>query len=476
MRRFLILVGPIVAASFAFACEDDPLNNPGTNFPEAGAFDSTRPPTDSSTPLPDAAPDGGDSALPPQPVSVVVANRKGPRQGIVVVFHDATGAVLETKTTDATGRATSNAAGPIPAMATALLGKDIGLSRHILTWTGVEAGDELIAEDPEAYDPLGKFAVTLPGSLTDDAGTVATSFTARIGNCEGYGDPTAPIDLFVSNQCTGPQNAPIVTAYDQGGTPLGFAFKKNVAPPIDAGTVNVDPLTGWTAMNTFTVTVQNPPGVAPLNANLLEIASSVATSNGTAYIFDGNNQAKFKVAPGYADAYQASVRYFDTGKTRRLATRFASAATSATFDFQQALPEITDVTVDAADRKRPSLSWTSASSLAGTDGGYLRATVSFENEDRTKWTIVVPPGATSGTVKAPSLPGAESALFLPDPDASSPNWSLPEAVFAEADSLADYKAFRKFQGLVNEADGTPAGFLPANGSVRTTSKESFQQF
>lgn len=41
---------------FAFACEDDPLNNPTADLPEAGGFDANRPPIpDGSTP--DAAPE-----------------------------------------------------------------------------------------------------------------------------------------------------------------------------------------------------------------------------------------------------------------------------------------------------------------------------------------------------------------------------------------------------------------------------------
>lgn len=103
----------------------------------------------------------------------------------------------------------------------------------------------------------------------------------------------------------------------------------------------------------------------------------------------------------------------------------------------------------------------------------MRATVYFQNEDRTAWTIVVPPGATIGTVKAPILPAAEAAPFLPNPDAGQKNWSDPEALFGEADALPDYKAFKKFQGIVNQAQGTPQGYLPANGNLRTTAKEPY---
>jgi hypothetical protein len=113
------------------------------------------------------------------------------------------------------------------------------------------------------------------------------------------------------------------------------------------------------------------------------------------------------------------------------------------------------------------------SSLAGTDGGFLRTSVFFPSEDSTRWTIIVPPGATTGTVKAPVLPAAESAPYLPDPDSGSETWSSPRAVFAEADALADYKAFRKFQGIVNQAEGAPQGYLPANGSFKTTEKEVY---
>lgn len=468
MRRTIILAGPLAAALFVFACEDDAINNPTTGFPEAGTVDTNRPPTDGNVPTQDAGPDG-DATLPPQPVTVVVANRKGPRAGITVLFHDAMGAVLETKTTDATGRATSNPAGPIPAMATALLGQSL-LQHELLTWTGVEAGDELVAADPEPIEDLGQMAIDYP-LLTG-----ATGYTARLGSCQEFSaGAVTPINLPVTTECTGPQNAPIVSATDDNGTLLGYAFKKNVAPPTDGGVVNVDNLT-WVTNSTFTVNVLNKPGIVGANARLLEIANNIATPNFTAFGLNGSDQAPFKVAPGYAEFYQASTSAPGTvnGTERTLSTRLVGTATSVTFDYQQALPELSTMGVDDVDKKRPVFSWSSVSTLAGSDGGYVRAMIFLPTDDRTRWTIVVPPGATTGTVKAPVLPPAQAAIFLPDPDAGFVgNWGQSEVLFAEADSLADYKAFKKFQGIVNQAEGTPSGFLPANGSYKTTKMTEF---
>lgn len=469
MRRSLLLVGPLAASLFAFACEDDPLNNPNPNVPEAGAFDANRPPIpDSGGPLADASPDG--DAAQAQAVTVVVATRKGPRAGVTVVFHDATGAVLETKTTDATGRATSNAAGPIPAMATALLGKESG-DREIFTWTAVEAGDELAVADHELYETLGSYSVVLPGLVTDAGGVAATSYIVNLGVCSGSGS-SSPIGMNLDTQCTGATNAPLLAANDDTGTPLTYAFKKNVPPPADGGVVNVDGLTAWAAPSTFTVTVQNKPGVLGLNVSLLQIANGVATPNYTAFALDGADEAKFKVAPGYADAYQATATAPGTaiGANRRLGARVAGSMTATVFDFQQALPELESATVDAVDPLRPSLSWAANATLAGSDGGLVTTTYSYPDQGTVRWTLVVPPGATTGSVKAPALPAAAAVDFLPAADAGG-SWGNTSAIFAEAEAVADYKAFRRLNGIIRAARGTGKGYLPANGAFKTTEIE-----
>src|SRR5687768_15366792 len=98
MRRFLFLLAPLGLAAFSFACEDDPTGSPSAGFPEAGLGDTNRPPSDSSTPGQDAQPDG---PVAPKGVTVIATGRTGPAANITVLFHDATGAITETKKTGA---------------------------------------------------------------------------------------------------------------------------------------------------------------------------------------------------------------------------------------------------------------------------------------------------------------------------------------------------------------------------------------
>src|SRR5688500_16961483 len=177
MRRSLFFLAPLGFAVFAFACEDDPTGNPSTGFPEAGTVDTNRPPNDSSTP------DGAqpDAPVTPKGVTVLATTRMGPAANITVLFHDATGAITETKKTGADGKATSVPT-PTPAMATIVFGEGT-FKRRLLTWTAVADGDELPAAVPE--DPnLGPIDVSLAGQ--PDAGGAQVQYYSHVGSCDHY--------------------------------------------------------------------------------------------------------------------------------------------------------------------------------------------------------------------------------------------------------------------------------------------------
>ena len=72
-------------------------------------------------------------------------------------------------------------------------------------------------------------------------------------------------------------------------------------------------------------------------------------------------------------------------------------------------------------------------------------------------------------MKLPALPPAEGAGWAPQADAGSFFWVDVEVTFAEADSLADYAAFKKAQGIVIAASGmNEAVYLPTPGKARMT--------
>lgn len=501
MRRLFIIVGSLVLAACASDAQDgtaegggssssgDPSSGDGSA--EAGRADGDADVLPDGAPSPDGSTssDAGTDASADAPsdsssgtdagggtdsgggsdsgggttttVSVyVVSAFGGARQGVSVVFSDATGALIETKTTGIDGRATSSQ-GTTPSMVTALLGKG-GNYPELLTWTQVEAGDELHAIDPEDAITLGTYSLALPGAYNG-----ASTYAVSLGEC-GNSGTTTTIGLGVLTACSGALNAPLVAASNGSGV-LAYSWKKSVPPPAGGMTTNVTGLTSWSAAATFTVTVQNKPTNGVAGARLLQIANDVATPNQTAFLFDQSNQATFDVPSGYADAFQASASApgAAVGTLRRMVSRVAGSATGSTFDFAQALPELSSVVLDETDRQRPRVSWTSVASMAGTDGGFIRMSYDLPSEDNVRWTIIVPPGGTSGTAKGPVIPPAQASGFLPAANAG-PTWTNVEVVFAQADALADYKAFRKDQRILNQTRGSAPLHLPANGGLRTS--------
>src|SRR5579883_357570 len=127
-----------------FACFSSDNSGPGPDSGfsfDAATFDAFFP--DTSFPdgaIPDSAAEAAVDApldIPPAPVVVQVLSASGPEQGVNVVFQDATGAVITSGTTDATGR--FGRVVPAGSMATVLLGNTANPNN--MTVVGVQPGD-----------------------------------------------------------------------------------------------------------------------------------------------------------------------------------------------------------------------------------------------------------------------------------------------------------------------------------------------
>ena len=465
MRRAALVLGPFTLLTGAiFACESDPDGNGGPAFlldGSAPSFDAGQQPFDSSTPTPEASPDA-----PPGPpaVTISVTGRGGPKANVRVVFHAANGAVLETKLTDATGKAKSSGT-TLPAMASALLGNTY--QRHIVTWTAIEDGDVLAVRDPDQGDGetesmLGRYDVTMPAPF-DDAGT--SRYDIHAADCYGFSQATtATIDLYPS--CVrGDKSSVLVRALDPDNNIVGHAYKKSLAVPTDGGTVPV--ATGqWANAGTVTVSATNVTG-SP-SVELLEIADGHGYTDGYSHSLDSETHTEtFPTATGFAEALQASIHLFSNNGRQTIARRVAPTAT-ITFDGSLALPPIISASVSGTDARRPALTWTSPST-AGTDGGIVR--IHVWGEPRYTWTFVVPPGSTS--VNAPAMPPEADSYLPPVTDAGAEDtFDPPEVTFIEADVLPSYAAFRQQQGVF-APPGTSISFglpaMPVNGTYRSTS-------
>lgn len=452
MRRVLLFLGPLTAAALAVACEDDPSGNPSTQFPEAGTFDSSRQEGDAS--LSDANPPDSSG---PRPVTVVVTTRKGPKANVTVVFHDATGAVIESKKTGPDGKATSGTS-PLPSMATAVV-----TDRELLTWTGVQAGDELpvVAEDSST---IATYDVSLPG--LPDAG--ATDYLAYVGRCSAKGDGLTPLSVPIDEYCRG---AGAVLAHADApyvGT-VAYAFAKNVSGATDGGTTAIT--TGpWLTPTDLAASVANAPAGSPT------FKLSLIASGAVFPVFFGGLEGStmtFRVPPGFADALNVVVTIPGSvsGAARLVGKRVAPTASIA-LDFAEALAEVSEgkIANAAAAPRRPTITWKGATTT--TKGGVARlAYFPPLSLSPTRWTIVVPPGTTS--VQAPAMPAGTLDGALPADDAGANAWEDdPEIVFADSDLLADYATFRKVQGtfvgVASQALEYHDVVLPQNGSLRIT--------
>jgi hypothetical protein len=457
MRRALFLLGPsLVLAGAVFACEDESGSGGGPSF----GLDSGVSPFDGSSPGFEASiPDGGSPDAPPGPpqVTVTVTDKTGPSANVRVVFHDAAGAVLETKLTGADGKATSS--GTLPAMASALVGNSS--NRHIVTWTGLENGDDLAVRNDTNDEPLGRYDVQL---LPFDG---AFSYEALAGGCSN-GDEDTTISLNLYRSCVGAQSSVLARARDANNIVLGHSFKKGNAVPTDGGAIAVATGT-WQAGTDVTITATNIPDGAFANADLLEVADGHGYSAGERG-FDGNSLT-FTSATGFADALQANVSIFpESLGSRQVIAKRGLPTSTITIDGAQALPAITGTEISGTDARRPVLAWTS-SSTAASDGGLVRVGFFGPEDANYDWTFVVAPGAT--TVTAPAMP-PEAESFLPSAgDAGPTSFRDPEVVFVEADVLPSYTAFRRQQGALVSLEQSIGGFsfpaMPQNGTYRATS-------
>lgn len=462
MRRFVVFAGPLVAAAFAFACEDDPSGSPGTQFPEAGAFDASRPELDSS--LPDAGP-GPDAAGPPKPVTVYVTSITGAAVAdVTVVFHDATGAVLETKKTDTFGNATS-AVNPAIAMATVAFGQAFS-DGELLTWTGVQGGDVLPVVAP-ARNTFARFDITIPGQFTGDGGPTV-SYDAYIGGCRGSSTiPNEPITVYVDPYCYRGMGAVLVSGSNSAAEIVAHALKRPVTPATDGGTVAVT-TDAW----------KSPPAAVTVSVTNTTDNSGRGwfqqIANQTVFPQDkplNGTQTSFRAASGpFVDAYNAAVVFENGLSLRTIGKRVAPAATIA-LDAAQLPPALTDGTVDSTSPKRPKITWTG--NMGPMKGGVARATwFDPSHESTTHWSFVVPANnAANGSVTAPALP-PELDGAVPNADGGGTTWeTAPEVIFVDSDLLPDYATWRKIQGVIVPFSlagngGVEQAVLPQNGSYR----------
>ena len=315
------------------------------------------------TSVPDVAvPDGSAPDSPaeaeagPTTASVTVLAGVGgaPKAGVTVVFSDASGNLVDTKTTGADGKATATAApGGMITVAVGGLGR-----RELFTFVGVKAGDDLVAFDVAVAPPTPpELSVDLPANPPP----TAVRYDVYSGVCAGQG-AVSPVLNQLFDACYRGGKAPVVAiATDANFARVAFAYKKGNPIEVDGGLAQVTGLGPWsTTLGTYNVAVTNAPAaIQSVQFASVEVADSVSFPQYLGNPLEaGSGSATFPTLPGYADWFQPQVMVNTPANGGALqayvfsARRVAPAASGATetFDLSQLLPAIS--TLDF-DRRRP---------------------------------------------------------------------------------------------------------------------------
>lgn len=434
--------------------------------------DTTMP--DASSPAPEAsvAEAGADAAEEPTPPLVVTVVVLGPSGGAeagkTIVFSDATGALVTTGTTDASGTVVQMLAAG--SQATALLGT--ADSPQLVTVVGVQPGDTLTAVDGVASQVEGDVLVTVHGSPPANT----ENYLVYSGACDALLTSGPSVDLDVSGCTNGAGQFPLLAvARDDEGDALAYSFEKPNALATDGGQTSIVMTGAWNPMGTETVSVTGTAAADGQYVSYSEVAAGVSTSQTSyepAFEDAGVQSSSFASHPIYPDFVQTELTAYESqpgvGMVTAIATRTAAPTGIASFDASDLLPLITDASVDSTDPTRPTVAWTSAAPLTGAVGTI--AEMFWYDEGLAQsgaWTIVVPSSVTS--VQVPILPGTAASLA---PGANAV-WDAPPTVAAiGGGNLVDYTAFRRTAGQLAtqlQPDSTPTvPPLSSDGTMKVT--------
>lgn len=481
----LLLLASLPATALAcFGSSSGGSTNPNLPPLDASTFDGSVEDAPADAPVADAAHDATHETSTPEagtgPVTVKVLAVTGPEQGVAIVFGDATGAVMSSTSTDATGSA-SGTVPPGGGQVTVLTGP--AAYPWLLTYTGVMPGETLNVIDPTQYVSSAVNVTDFPMPFP-----TATNWVAIIGSTSGTTGTSMPTTIpagasFWRSLNLQQQFPVIVWGYDSSNTnELAYLFKKHNGLAADGGVATVS-MAGLTWQSTFgTASVSASPVVesdgGPAGSNLGVSFVYSESSDGVpvglpqvdAVLTGATATASFQTHPGYPDFVQLETDVTDTqatwSATQVIGTRSAPPAalsSSMMVDLTQALPEMSNPVVDATTSTRPTMTWSSPS-MPMAAGTYVALAWNdvFEGGARYgSWTIMAAPGVTS--VQAPALPASPLA------PAAGATWKsgAQTIVTVQGGGLSSYADLRAAAG----ATFFQVGFVPtlpllqANGTM-----------
>jgi hypothetical protein len=351
-----------------------------------------------------AAADGGDAQIeagPAPPATITVADYNGPMTGVAVFFHDATGKLLETKSTGSDGKVARvvDPAGT-ETVTVAVNRPGITVSNGAAyTIFGVRPGDEIpisfieLARNTRVNAPQTAFAGAT--EYRSACNPIAPSVT----------DPAVfASDLF--GDCRGVSTYPfVVIALPGAAHPLAYTFKKGLAYSPSA-TAPLTSFPDWiTDVGTTRLTARNrPPTTTPETPlGLFHMVHGVRflmpdTPEGP------EGDQSFATLPSVADAYVAVAAVTETGAigigrySRLLARRMVAAPAAVDLDLATLAPPLTNLTITGR-LPNATIKWFGGPTAAKGDAVAIHVEWGPRN---CAWTFLTRPGSTS--LASPSIP------------------------------------------------------------------------
>jgi hypothetical protein len=391
------------------------------------------------------APDAGpsDSGL----VATAVFHVQGaPFEGAEVVFHDSTGAVVETGATDNLGAAT----GPMTAGGMMTVKLDVGGSFLAQTVAGLDPGETILfgTEADPVVTSVGDVEIQI---LESFAGADHYEVDFGCGGNVFVTEPPVPTTTTLFEDCLGDSGlaSAIATARDIDGNILAIATATDIMLGSAATIVSFARLAA--AFETYTLDVTGAPAASEAIETELRLRRDGLTFEGqqaSGPLAAGTSTAIVFAEPmsfGNGVEVLTSLSYDATSPGSFSVAVHRVDSTSRTFALDlstELLPRVFGSSVAVgADTV---VSWSTASP---SDADAIVVRVLLDAPD-SGWSILVPP-STPSPLELPALPQG----FLPSVSAAEP----PAVIYLELEPIADYAAFRDVYAHRIFNGGAPPG-------------------
>ena len=413
------------------ACGDDDSNtDAGVEGDGGGGVDTS---IGDATPSIDASPVAAVAGT----VTITVLGDGNPVSGIDIVWFDPDGAVVDHEATNIAGQASED----LFAGSSVTIAVMAGPSRYMITYLGVEPGDDLVWQ----------FGGPTPAQVSILSATLQTPFATadryvvQIG-CAQYevANTGTPVTGEIFDDCLGSdQTIDVVAVAFNGDIPLAYDHATGVTV-VDQGTTSVT-LGAWqTVYDPLAFTLTNAPndvgGVGVETHVRLDGVEFIGpgggggVSNGTVSITSGYWQGLTIDPIQYLSFIGRGTMQNPEGIAILLGSK-AGAPAAISHDLAALLPTIS--AAGSADSSgQLEISWTSSGAFDAADG-MLFINSWTDNAVNYASYVMAPPNAASPLV-LPLLPAALTAYRT----TGTAVFQTPTMIAAEADFMAGYTAFR----------------------------------